>query len=136
MPLEPMSGAGHVYGGSVVAPWVNLVWDEPHRRLADDGAGEQPVAFGGDLRVVDRLVDRSFGRRASGAATVERAGRRDRCQDKYGVRYSGADAGVRAFLTRALAIDEGTAQQSEILRCLTNVQDRVIWVVSLLAREG
>ena len=79
-----MSDAGHVHGGSVVAAGVGLVRDEPHRRLADDGAGEQPVAFGGDRRVGDRLVDRSFGRRASGAATVERTGRRDPCQDKHG----------------------------------------------------
>ena len=63
------------------SPWVVLVRDEPHRRLADDGAGVQPVAVGGDLRVVDRLLDRRFGRRATAAATVERAGRPDPCQD-------------------------------------------------------
>ena len=60
MPLEPMSAAGHVHGGSAKAPWVVLVRDEPHGRLADDGAGEQPVAFSGDLRVVDGLADCFF----------------------------------------------------------------------------
>jgi hypothetical protein len=50
------------------------------------------------------------------------------------VTYSGADKGVNAHLTRAIAIDEGTAGENDILRCLTNVQDRVQWIVGWLAQ--
>jgi hypothetical protein len=50
------------------------------------------------------------------------------------VTYSGADKGVDAHFSRSVAIDEGTARESDALTCLDNLRQRVEWIVANLAR--
>lgn len=49
------------------------------------------------------------------------------------VTYSGADVGVDSYFTRAVAINEGTARERDVLDVLGSLQQRVKWIVGMLS---